>query len=309
MGTSTDPQPHDRPLVAGAGAAPPGATAARAPRTDEHATGRTPYPNERIWRRIFRDGDARLHRYRRAVAWLPAPPRCNVCHVPFAGAGGAIMRLCGAEASHRNARYCNRCERVMQEHPGATDLQLAIVFADVRGSTTLAERAEHGGDRAAYVRRIRAFAAAVRRVLEQTDGFVVDVVGDEVVGAYPPGLCGPGYATLAISAARRLARLGAGGPGGAPLPFGVGVETGEVFLGNRFSAEEHPAEDERAKVRLIGDHVNVAARLASAAAAGEALVSDATMAAATVRPLGLERRRIDVAGRDAPVDVHVLRGA
>lgn len=293
MGTSTDPQPHDPPLVPGTAVAD-----------------RTPYPNERTWRRIFGDGDPRLHRVRRGFGWLPSPPRCAFCHVPFAGAGGAIMRACNSWPSRHNPRYCNRCELAIRERPGATDLQLAILYADVRGSTTLAERAEHAGHRPAYVERIHRFVAAVCAVLEETDGFVLNAVADEVVGVYPPGLCGPEYAARAVAAATRLARLGAAAAGDdAPLPFGVGVDTGDVFLGNKFTDAEQLTEIELATVRVIGDHMNVAARLASAAAAGEALVSEATMAAATVRPLGLERRRIRVAGREEPVDVHVLRGA
>lgn len=292
MRTSTE-QPRFAPLAPPAGGPAPA---------------RAEYPNERVWRRIFRDGDRRLHDYRRMVGWLPSPPRCNVCRLPFDGIGGQLMRLRGRTPSHRNARYCNRCERVIRSRPGATDVELSIVFADVRGSTALAERAEHAGDRAAYVWRLRAFASAVKAEIERSDGFLIDVVGDEVVGIYPPGLSGPRHAAFALRAARTLVRLaGHRGADGTALPFGVGVHTGEVFLGNRFSEEEHPAEDELSKVRIIGDHVNVAARLASAAGAGEALVSEATIAAAGGEPPDAERRSISVAGRDEPVGVYVLR--
>ena len=52
-----------------------------------------------------------------------------------------------------------------------------------------------------------------------------------------------------------------------------------------------------------------AARLASAAGPGEALVSDATCAAAGLQTGGLERRRLQLKGRSEPVSVRVLRVA
>jgi adenylate cyclase len=269
---------------------------------------RPEYPNERIWRQIFRDGHRKLHAYRRVAGWLPSPPRCNVCRVPFEGVGGRLMRLRGCHRSDRNSLYCNRCDRVIRRKPGATDVELSMVFADVRGSVSFAAQAEHDGQRAEYIRRLRHFEAAVRLVLERTNGFIIDVVGDEVVAVYPPGLCGPRHAAFALEAARALTKLAAqsGRDGGPVLPFGVGVHTGEVFLGNRFTVDEEPAEDQLSKVRIIGDHANLAARLAAAAGSSEALVSDATIAALPHAPPTLEHRRLSIRGRAELVGVHVV---
>jgi adenylate cyclase len=271
--------------------------------------GRRPaYPNERLWRQIFRDGHPKLHAYQRLIGWLPSPPRCNVCHVPFDGFGGRLMRLRGCHPSDRNTRYCNRCDRVIRQKPGATDVTLSMVFADVRGSTTLAAQAEHDGLRADYVRRLRHFETAVKSVLEQTNGFIIDVVGDEVVAVYPPGLCGRRHAEFALNAARALTRLAAASEraGGTILPFGVGVHTGEVFLGNRFTMDEEVPEDQLSRVRIIGEHVNLAARLSAAAQTSEALVSDDTIAALVAAPPKLERRRIPIRGLSDLLSVHVV---
>lgn len=269
---------------------------------------RPAYPNERLWRQIFRDGHRELHAYRRVVGWLPSPPRCNVCHVPFEGFGGTLMRLRGCHPSDRNALYCNRCDRVIRRKPGATDVTLSMVFADVRGSTSLAARAEHDGHRADYVRQLRHFETAVKSVLEQTNGFIIDVVGDEVVAVYPPGLCGRRHAQFALDAARALTKLATESQrAGRPmLPFGVGVHTGEVFLGNRFTPDEELAEDQLSRVRIIGEHASLAARLAAAAGTSEALVSDATIAALVSPPPKLERRRIPIRGLADLLDVHVV---
>lgn len=296
MASQTGSQVSHPPLVPEV--APPGA----------QSVARPAYPNERLWRQLFRDGNPKLHVYRRMAGWLPSPPRCNVCRVPFDGLGGRLLRLSGCEQSHRNSFYCNRCDRAIRRKPGATDVELSMVFADVRGSTTLAERAEHSGQRDDYVRQIRHFEAVIKSVIERTNGFIIDVVGDEVVGVYPPGLCGPGYAAFAFRAARTLTRLAADSArdGGTLLPFGVGVHTGEVFLGNRLSDDEHPAEEQLSKIRIIGDHVNLTARLASAARPGEALVSDDTIAALPHALLKYEHREIPIRGRDESVGAYVV---
>ena len=53
--------------------------------------------------------------------------------------------------------------------------------------------------------------------------------------------------------------------------------------------------------------MNVTARLASNAAGGEILVSEAALAAAGISADGLERRRLELKGRHEPIGVRVLR--
>ena len=57
----------------------------------------------------------------------------------------------------------------------------------------------------------------------------------------------------------------------------------------------------------LGDVVNTTARLASAAAAGEILVTVAATDAAAYEVSGLERRNLEVRGRHEPIDVVVIR--
>jgi adenylate cyclase len=60
-------------------------------------------------------------------------------------------------------------------------------------------------------------------------------------------------------------------------------------------------------VTVLGDAVNVAARLCAAAAPGEALVSDAACAAAGVSPGGLEHRDLELKGKTERVGAVVLK--
>ena len=83
------------------------------------------------------------------------------------------------------------------------------------------------------------------------------------------------------------------------LPIGIGVNTGTAYVGAVGTAEH-------VEFTALGDAVNVTARLASAAAAGELLITDATAAAARLALPGRERRRLDLKGKSEATDVLVL---
>jgi adenylate cyclase len=80
---------------------------------------------------------------------------------------------------------------------------------------------------------------------------------------------------------------------------GVGVHTGVAFAG---AAEKAPGVFDYV---VLGDAVNITARLSSEAAAGELLVSDAASTAASYDTSGLEPRQLQLKGRNEPVRVWV----
>ena len=252
--------------------------------------------NEELWYTIFGPGHPDLQKQQRLHRRLPSPPRCKLCLAPFRGVGGTYMRLRGKRPSNRNPRFCSACDHFIRAHPGGAEVSMSMVFADVRGSTALAERVSA----TELHDRINAFYAAVTHELVETDGFMIDVVGDEVVGVYPPGMSGERHASLAIDAGRRLVALPSTAAGG--LEFGVGVHTGVVHIGTTMGADEGIAD-----VRAIGDGVNVAARLSSAAAPGEALISMAVWEASDESAQGLELRELQLKGRSEPLHVAVVR--
>jgi adenylate cyclase len=67
------------------------------------------------------------------------------------------------------------------------------------------------------------------------------------------------------------------------------------------------AEGSAKDVTALGDNVNITARLASQAGAGEALVSDAAYAAAGLDIGNLEQRQLELKGKSEPVGVRVLK--
>lgn len=85
------------------------------------------------------------------------------------------------------------------------------------------------------------------------------------------------------------------------IPIGIGVHTGIAYLG---SVGEPPITDSTA----FGNAVNVTARLASAAGAGELLIPREAVAAGGLVDAGLESRSLELKGKSTPVEVGVLGG-
>jgi adenylate cyclase len=226
---------------------------------------------------------------------LPSDPRCKICGSPFKGWGGFIMHLMGRDQSRYNPRFCEKCN--VFEHPGGAEVVLTMLFADVRGSTTLAEQMSARE----FSKLINRFYTIATHVLIQTDALVDRLMGDEAIGLYIPGFAGPEHPRKAIEAAQELLRLtGHGDAKGPWLPVGIGVHTGPAYVGVVGS------EESTADFTALGDNVNIAARLASSAGAGEILISEAAYSASNVALENLNHRQLELKGKSEPIGVHIL---
>ena len=186
-----------------------------------------------------------------------------------------------------------------QRYPGGTELEISMLFVDVRGSSSLAERMTA----ADFARLMNRFYKAATDVLIRTDAFIDKLVGDEVIALYFPLFTGSNHARPAVHAAQELLRAtGHADKQGAWLRIGVGVHTGIAFVGTVKGAD-HSVED----ITALGDNVNIAARLASMAAPGEALISEAAYASGGVNLGEIEQRQLELKGRSEPILVRVLR--
>ena len=188
---------------------------------------------------------------------------------------------------------------ICQKHPGGAEVELSMLFVDVRGSTSIAE----GMGAAEFSRLMNRFYAAVTKSLIRSDAFIDKLVGDEVIGLYLPIFAGKEHARKAVEAAQDVLRAtGHGSAHGPWLAVGVGVHTGPAFFGTVSGAEGSVTD-----FTALGDSMNTAARLVAEAAAGEALISDAAYAAAGVDLGPLERRSLQVKGKTERVDAWALR--
>jgi class 3 adenylate cyclase len=170
--------------------------------------------------------------------------------------------------------------------------EVTVVFADLEGFTTWSE----GRDPARVQRMLNdAFAAALPAVLAE-GGEVDRLVGDALVATFNGRGDQPDHA---VRGARAALAVVAGGAADAPR-FRVGVNTGEVAVGllGAPAGRTHT---------VVGDAVNVAARLQAAAPPSGVVVGATTLAelsGARATPLG----ELVVKGRRAPVAAHLLDG-
>lgn len=140
-----------------------------------------------------------LKTLRRVFGRIPDSPRCRACQAPFVGVGAPIARtIFGRKPSNYSLHFCNRCEQALRENPGGVEIEMSIVFADIRGSTPLAEQM-NPGDYSALIDR---FYTTATEVLIHTDAIIDKLSGDEVLGVFVPGFAGPEHAGRAIEAAQ-----------------------------------------------------------------------------------------------------------
>src|SRR3546814_735157 len=77
---------------------------------------------------------------RRIHRRIPSAPRCKLCAAPFGAPGGVFMPLLGHARWAKNPKYCAGCFRYLRTHHGGAEIECSLLFADVRGSTPLAEQ-------------------------------------------------------------------------------------------------------------------------------------------------------------------------
>jgi adenylate cyclase len=248
--------------------------------------------SEEFWRDFLNGGHSKEHHLRGLLKAIPQSPRCRLCAAPFAGPGGRMMRILGKRPSDKNPNWCNSCFKFMEKHHGGAEIECTLLFADIRGSTTLAEGISAGEFRALMERYYDTAADTVFA----NDGVVDKFVGDELVAMFFPLLSGDEHAKCGLAAARALLEAtGHTDADGPWVPVGAGVNTGSVWVGA-------VGEGVHVTLTALGDAVNTTARLASAADAGEILL---TRPAAEAAGLGadLERRKLELKGKQEVVEV------
>ena len=257
---------------------------------------------DEMWYKHLTEGNIRTKQWRHLFGMLPSNPRCVNCHTPFAGIGSALLHLARgpvALRSVKNPRYCTGCHFFTTQFPGGAEIELTMLFVDVRGSTTIAETMNN----TEFSHLMNRFYEATINVLVQADAFIDKLVGDEVTALFIPGYAGKDHAQKAVEAGRNLLRVtGYGDSGGPWVPVGVGVHTGIAWVGSIAGASGSAAD-----FTALGDNVNIAARLASKAGAGEVLISDSTYAASGLDLGKLEQRQLELKGKSEPIGVRVMR--
>jgi len=254
---------------------------------------------EDLWRKYLTTGEfEKERRQRQFFRLLPGTPRCKNCYAPFGGVGSTFVKfLYGKQPSNMNPSLCNVCEQFASKHQGGAELELSLLFADVRGSTSLSASMSTRE----YSRLINRFYNVSTQIMVKSDALIDKIIGDQVAAMYVPGFAGPHHARRTIEAAQEILRAtGHADADGPWIPLGVGVHTGTAFVGSVGS------EQGTTDITVLGEAANTAARLSTTARPGEILISDAAFRAAGLEAGELETRELDLKGLSHSVLVYVL---
>lgn len=263
--------------------------------------------NEEVWRTYLTTGVALKgmqlpwfeHPFFKPIfRLLPSAPRCQICYIPFKGIGGFISkRLLDVNPSAMNPHMCDVCERFAERFPGGVELEISILFADIRGSTPLAEKLETRE----FSKLIHRFYLAGTKPLYSNGALIEKFVGDGLTAFFAPAFAGPNHALTAIKAGREILWATGHGPGKTPwIPVGVGVNTGVGYIGSM------KMEGGRTNITILGDVVNTTARICSEAGPGEVLVGDEAMKMSGLSKDKHELRKLSLKGKKEIVDAWVL---
>jgi class 3 adenylate cyclase/tetratricopeptide (TPR) repeat protein len=224
---------------------------------------------------------------------------------------------CGGENAEL-ARFCQFCGTALGDRTPVDQRKIVtVVFSDMTGSTEMGERLDAEKLRSVMTR----YYEAMRTVIERHGGTVEKFIGDAVMAVFGIPQVHEDDALRAVRAAAemldRLAELNAHfeAEGGVQIRTRTGVHTGEVMAGDSASAEGF----------VVGDTVNVAARLEQAAQPGEILLGSTTAALVrdavrveAIAPLDLKGKaepvpafrllevRPDTAGRERHLDAPIV---
>jgi adenylate cyclase len=231
---------------------------------------------------------------RRLFALMPSPWRCKFCNAPFRGPYAGTMKRIGYTPSRKNPHVCARC--IERAPEGGAVVPVTILFADVRGYTSLCERMKPT-EVTEFVNRLYETASSA---LLAHEGLLGQVAGDEVEGLFVPGLAGPQYRRKAVEAARSLVRAVryTDSPAGT-LEVGIGIASGEEFVGN-------VAGGGYKDFAAVGDVTNTAARLTSAASNSEIVVDAETYGAVARAYPDARLERLALKGKQEPVHAYSI---
>ena len=243
------------------------------------------------WYRVYNTVEQKVYKL------LPSNPHCVECGMPMAGFGGMLLRFNGSAPSSFSSIFCSGCERIARKKESGAEIELTMLFADVRDSTPLAESTPT----TEYKTLIQRFYKETSHVLVHHRSMVNRLMGDQVSALFTPRFAGHDHARVAVEAAQALLEItGHGTPEGPWVPVGVGVHTGQAYVGAVGSG------DGVNEIAVLGSAANLCARLSSQAAAGEILVSEESAVFAGMQDIGMERRVLDLKGIREKVPVRVI---
>jgi adenylate cyclase len=225
----------------------------------------------------------------------------NVFALVAAQAGAAIDNAVAHEKIAQQSVQRSALERFLSIRLGGVNQEVTVMFADIRGFTTMSEAMEPGR----VVEILNEYFTRVTDVIFDNGGTLDKYIGDAVMAVFGAPISKGNDAAAAVNSAIQIQRLlielnrDAGARDWPELRVGIGINTGHAIAGNIGSPR-------RLDYTVVGDAVNTAQRLMTNAAGGQILISESTAKklGKTGKTIDLERLpELKVKGRSEAVPV------
>ncbi len=229
-------------------------------------------------------------------------------HMFLAGIERIVGEACGTLAAAGIPRGPLRerldalLDEFLLESQPIAGTQATIVLADIRGFTALTESLPPS----TVIRMLNRYFAAMGRVIKRHGGLIDKFMGDSVMALFgaperrPDDLLRALACAVEMQLAMAELNLDAEERGEPRLYAGIAVNTGEVMAGS-FGSRQH------SEYTVIGDTVNVVARMESFSLRGQVLLSEASQAGAREHIEVGGINEVQVKGKSRPVVLYELR--
>jgi adenylate cyclase len=198
----------------------------------------------------------------------------------------------------------------MLKHPeklklGGDRKELSILFADIRGFTTIAE----GMSPEELVHLLNEYLTVMTDIIFKYDGTLDKYMGDAIMAIYGAPLDLPDHPSMACRSAlemmSELKKLNEkwAAEGKKPMDIGIGINTGPMMVGNMGS-------EQRFDFTVMGDAVNLGSRLegANKSYKTNVIISEYTYEEVKHEFLCMELDSVRVKGKKEPVKIYSLVG-
>ncbi len=240
--------------------------------------------------------------------------------IGFAVLGGGIVRYLGEEREKRRIRDTFRLyldpevtEQLAREPErvrlGGDRCTVTVFFSDIRGFTTNVEALQERSGPEEVAKLMNEYLTAMTNILFEHRGLLDKYIGDAVMALWGAPVAVPDHAKRACQTALHM--LDALAPlnqrwrtlGWPHVAIGIGIDTGEVVVGNFGSAT-------RFNYTAMGDHVNLASRLEglNKTYRTRILLSETTQREVADDFVCREVDRVEVKGKHRSVTIYELLG-
>ena len=185
---------------------------------------------------------------------------------------------------------------------GGANQTITVLFADIRGFTSLSER-ENPENVVAFLNH---YFSAMTEIIFAHGGTLDKYIGDELMALFGAPTATPDDAgnavTVAVAMQKRMVGLNVelAAMGYGNISVGIGLHTGVATVG-------YIGSEQRSEYTAIGDTVNLASRLQSNSKGGQILISEATAkAAGDIFPM-IRREPLTVKNRQQPVELYEVK--